>query len=137
MKYNQQAFTFGRQMGMSFKDTQGYQTALMQQTRRLAFNYGLAQEALIKFQTQYAQTTKRNIQLTQDEHEVTSAMIKLMGEEGTNALISNMDEMGGSINTAFEQGAMTFERAKAMGLNAAESTGLLAKKHENGFQICF
>lgn len=137
MKYNQQAFTFGRQMGMSFKDTQGYQKALMQQTRRLAFNYGLAQDALIKFQTQYAQTTKRNIQLTQDEHEVTSAMIKLMGEEGTNALISTMDEMGGSINTAFEQGAMTFERAKAMGLNAAESTGLLAKNMKMASRYAF
>lgn len=137
MKYNQQAFTFGRQMGMSFKDTQGYQTALMQQTRRLAFNYGLAQEALIKFQTQYAQTTKRNIQLTQDEHEVSSAMIKLMGEEGTNALISTMDEMGGSMNTAFEQGAMTFERAKAMGLNAAESTGLLAKNMKMASRYAF
>ena len=137
IKYNQQAFTFGRQMGMSFKDTQGYQTALMQQTRRLAFNYGLAQEALIKFQTQYAQTTKRNIQLTQDEHEVSSAMIKLMGEEGTNALISSMDEMGGSMNTAFEQGAMTFERAKAMGLNAAESTGLLAKNMKMASRYAF
>jgi hypothetical protein len=137
MKYNQQAFTFGRQMGMSFKDTQGYQTALMQQTRRLAFNYGLAQDALIKFQMQYAQTTKRNIQLTQDEHEVASAMIKLMGEEGTNALINTMDEMGGSINTAFEQGAMTFERAKAMGLNAAESTGLLAKNMKMASRYAF
>ena len=137
VKYNQQTFTFGRQMGMSFKDVQGYQTALMQQTRRLAFNYGLAQDALIKFQTQYAQTTKRNIQLTQDEHEVASAMIKLMGEEGTNALINTMDEMGGSMNTAFEQGAMTFERAKAMGLNAAESTGLLAKNMKMASRYAF
>lgn len=45
--------------------------------------------------------------------------------------------MGGSMNTAFEQGAMTFERAKAMGLNAAESTGLLAKNMKMASRYAF
>lgn len=45
---------------MSFKDVQGYQTALMQQTRGpLAFNYGLAQDALIKFKAQYAPNNQK------------------------------------------------------------------------------
>lgn len=116
-----------RAIGLTIRDTAGYQRAVMEDSKRLTSTYGIAANEVMKFQSNLAQATGRAQLLNEEERRNMAAMNKLLGPETTNATIKAFDELGGSVETATAHAAQTYELAKRYGLDASQASATFAK----------
>lgn len=116
-----------RTIGLTIRDTAGYQRAVMEDSKRLTSTYGIAANEVMKFQSNLAQATGRAQLLNEEERRNMAAMNKLLGPETTNATIKAFDELGGSVETATAHAAQTYELAKRYGLDASQASATFAK----------
>ena len=116
-----------RAIGLTIRDTAGYQRAVMEDSKRLTSTYGIAASEVMKFQSNLAQATGRAQLLNEEERRNMAAMNKLLGPETTNATIKAFDELGGSVETATAHAAQTYELAKRYGLDASQASATFAK----------
>ena len=116
-----------RTIGLTIRDTAGYQRAVMEDSKRLTSTYGIAASEVMKFQSNLAQATGRAQLLNEEERRNMAAMNKLLGPETTNATVKAFDELGGSVETATAHAAQTYEIAKRYGLDASQASASFAK----------
>lgn len=116
-----------RTIGLTIRDTAGYQRTVMEDSKRLTSTYGIAASEVMKFQSSLAQATGRAQLLNEEERRNMAAMNKLLGPETTNATIKAFDELGGSVETATAHAAQTYELAKRYGLDASQASATFAK----------
>ena len=116
-----------RTIGLTIRDTAGYQRTVMEDSKRLTSTYGIAANEVMKFQSNLAQATGRAQLLNEEERRNMAAMNKLLGPETTNATIKAFDELGGSVETATAHAAQTYEIAKRYGLDASQASASFAK----------
>lgn len=116
-----------RSIGLTIRDTAGYQRTVMEDSKRLTSNYGIAANEVMKFQSNLAQATGRAQLLNKEERRNMAAMNKLLGPETTNATVKAFDELGGSVEIATAHAAQTYEIAKRYGLDASQASASFAK----------
>lgn len=116
-----------RTIGLTIKDTAAYQRSVMEDSKALTYQYGIAASEVMKFQSNLAQATGRAQLLNEQERRNMAAMNKLLGPETTNATIKAFDELGGSVETATAHAAQTYEVAKRFGLDASQASATFAK----------
>lgn len=116
-----------RTIGLTIRDTAGYQRTVMEDSKRLTSTYGIAANEVMKFQSNLAQATGRAQLLNEEERRNMAAMNKLLGPETTNATVKAFDELGGSVETATAHAAQTYEIAKRYGLDASQASATFAK----------
>lgn len=116
-----------RTIGLTIRDTAGYQRTVMEDSKRLTSTYGIAASEVMKFQSNLAQATGRAQLLNEEERRNMAAMNKLLGPETTNTTIKAFDELGGSVETATAHAAQTYEIAKRYGLDASQASATFAK----------
>lgn len=137
MKFNDDAFRTMRQLGMSRQDIQSIQKSNIKDTMRMGLAYGLSVEDINKFQASVNRISGRNNVLSADAMESMAAGRVLLGEEVQNELIASFDKMGGSVDVAMSHAALSFERAKAMGLNAVQLSSNVAKNMHMASRYAF
>ena len=116
-----------RNIGLTIRDTAGYQRTVMEDSKALTYQYGIAADEVMKFQSNLAQATGRSQLLNEQERRNMAAMHKLIGPETTNATIKAFDELGASVETATAHAAQTYEVAKRFGLDASQASANFAK----------
>lgn len=116
-----------RTIGLTIRDTAAYQRSVMEDSKELTYQYGIAASEVMKFQSNLAQATGRAQLLNEQERRNMAAMNKLIGPESTNATIKSFDELGASVETATAHAAQTYEIAKRFGLDASQASATFAK----------
>lgn len=137
MKFNDDAFRTMRQLGMTRQDIQSIQKSNIKDTMRMGIAYGLSVDDINKFQAGLNRATGRNQILSSDAMESMAAGHVILGEEVQNELITSFDKMGGSVDVAMGHAALSFERAKAMGLNAVQLSSNVAKNMHMASRYAF
>lgn len=125
--FNDQVIKDTRNLGLTIRDTAGYQLTVIKNSKELMAQYGITAEQMSKFQRNLSEATGRAALLNQQEREGMAAMSKLIGDQTASELIKNFDAIGGSFETAMAHGAQTYELAKRYGLNAEQTSAAFAK----------
>lgn len=125
--FNDTAIQDTRKLGLTINDVIGYQHSLMEDSKELTYQYGIAASEVMKFQSSLAQATGRSQLLNEQERRNMAAMNKLLGPETMSATVKAFDELGGSVETATAHAAQTYEVAKRFGLDASQSSATFAK----------
>lgn len=125
--YDHELSQLGRNLGMNGNQINAFHTSRALSDQRLAYDFGLKREDITKFNETYSSITKRFSLLNDTDTMDMASMEKMMSPENAKNLLTNFDRIGGSIDSATAWGALTMERAKKMGLNAKEASGIFAK----------
>lgn len=125
--YDHELSQLGRGLGMNGNQINAFHTSRALSDQRLAYDFGLKREDITKFNETYSSITKRFSLLNDTDTMDMASMEKMMSPENARNLLTNFDRIGGSIDSATAWGALTMERAKKMGLNAKEASGIFAK----------
>lgn len=127
MDVQDRSFKTARQMGLSRSQAAAMTKAQLEMTKELAFEYGVTQEQLMKFQETYTQQTGKAIQLTKDEIEGMTVMSKLGDDQQASTWASEMAKYGKGIEETAGEFVLIQSKAKALGLNASNATATIAK----------
>ena len=127
MQVQDRSFKVARQMGLSREQAAAMTKAQLQMTKELAFEYGVTQEQLIKFQETYTQETGKAVQLTKGEIESMTVMSKLGDDNQAAQWASEMSKYGKGIEETAGEFVLIQDKAKALGLNASKATETIAK----------
>lgn len=127
MQVQDRSFKVARQMGLSREQAAAMTQAQLQMTKELAFEYGVTQEQLMKFQETYTQETGKAVQLTKGEIESMTVMSKLGDDNQAAQWASEMSKYGKGIEETAGEFVLIQDKAKALGLNASKATETIAK----------
>lgn len=127
MQVQDKTFKVARQMGLSREQAEAMTKAQLQMTKELAFEYGVTQEQLLKFQETYTQQTGKAVQLTKGEIESMTVMSKLGSDEQAAQWAVEMSKYGKGIEETAGEFVLIQDKAKALGLNASKATETIAK----------
>lgn len=127
MQVQDRSFKVARQMGLSREQAAAMTQAQLRMTKELAFEYGVTQEQLMKFQETYTQETGKAVQLTKGEIESMTVMSKLGDDNQAAQWASEMSKYGKGIEETAGEFVIIQDKAKALGLNASKATETIAK----------
>ena len=127
MQVQDRSFKVARQMGLSREQAAAMTKAQLQMTKELAFEYGVTQEQLMKFQETYTQETGKAVQLTKGEIESMTVMSKLGDDNQAAQWASEMSKYGKGIEETAGEFVLIQDKAKALCLNASKATETIAK----------
>lgn len=126
-KFHKEGIGFARDMGMSLNQAQAYTTALTRDTAKLAQQYGITSEAIIKIQKGLSEATSRQLMLNSTQREGFVQLSKLAGDSSVNKFAEEMmNGMGAQIDTVQGAVAKAYASAAKSGLNAKKTTELIA-----------
>lgn len=120
--YQQAAYDTGKAIGFSKKQTENYHKTILEQTKRIAYEFGLSKEEILKFQERYASATGRSIALTSRQSDMMAAMSKMIGAETTDQLMTNMDDLGGSLETSTLLASKLQSQSERQGLSLSKTS---------------
>lgn len=127
MEYEDTTFRIARGMGLNREQAQALTTANIKNVEKLAIAYGVSKDAIMKLQQGITDATQRNIILTREQTENLLALSKIADEATVAEAVESGAQLGVSINDSMAKLALTQEKARAFGLNAAKASQAFAK----------
>ena len=127
MEYEDTTFRIARGMGLNREQAQALTTANIKNVEKLAIAYGVSKDAIMKLQQGITDATQRNIILTREQTENLLALSKIADEATVSEAVESGAQLGISINDSMAKLALTQEKARAFGLNAAKASQAFAK----------
>jgi hypothetical protein len=138
LQYNQRAIAFGRQLGMSLKESQAYSEVLVSRAKDLGKAYGIAAEEVLKIQENLSNATGKALMLNDAQAETIVQINKLVGSNVYDQFTSEMmNGMGAQLGAV--QGAVSkaYATAAKSGLNAAQFSEKVAKNLSMANRLSF
>lgn len=120
LKYNEQAISDAKRLGMSLKSAYAYQTAMMQTSKELARNFGMTADQAMKMQQSFFEATGKATLLSKSQMEDVAAASKILGTESVASAIKIMDNMGSTAGEAVELMDRTYQRAANSGFDTVQ-----------------
>lgn len=120
LKYNEQAISDAKRLGMSLKSAYAYQTAMMQTSKELARNFGMTADQAMKMQQSFFEATGKATLLSKSQMEDVAAASKILGTESVASAIKIMDNMGSTAGEAVELMDRTYQRAANSGFDSVQ-----------------
>ena len=138
LQYNQRAIAFGRQLGMSLKESQAYSEVLVSRAKDLGKAYGITAEEVLKIQENLSKATGKALMLNNAQAETAVQINKLVGSDVYDQFTSEMmNGMGAQLGAV--QGAVSkaYATAAKSGLNAAQFSEKVAKNLSMANRLSF
>lgn len=127
MGFHEEGIAFARDMGMSLNQANAYTKALAENTAKLAFQYGVTSETILKVQRSMADATGKQILLNQKQTESFLQFTKLAGESSVAKFQEEMMQgMGAQIDTVEGAIAKAYATSAKSGLSAKKTTEIIA-----------
>ena len=127
MKFHEEGIAFARDMGMSLKEAQAYTKVLTTNTKKLAFEYGVTSETIMKIQRGLSEATSRQLFLNQVQTEHFVQLNKLAGESSVSKFAEEMmNGMGAQVDAVEGAIAKAYATATKSGLSAKKTTEMIA-----------
>lgn len=120
LRYNEQAISDAKRLGMSLKSAYAYQTAMMQTSKELARNFGMSADQAMKMQQSFFEATGKATILSKSQMEDVAAASKILGTESVASAIKIMDNMGSTAGEAVELIDRTYQRAANSGFDTVQ-----------------
>lgn len=138
LQYNQRAIAFGRQMGMSLKESQTYSEVLVSRAKEFGKAYGIAAEEVFKIQENLSKATGKALMLNDAQAETIVQINKLVGSDVFDQFTSEMmNSMGAQLSAV--QGAVSkaYASAAKSGLNAQKVSEKVAQNLSMANRLSF
>ena len=138
MSYHQEGISFGRQIGLTFQQSQAYTKALTASAAELGIKYGITADKVFELQRNLTQATGRQLMFNKAQAETQVQINKLLDTNVSNAITEQMmNRMGGQIGAVQGMLAKVYKTAMTHGLNAATYSDKVAKNLQLANKLSF
>jgi len=137
-EYNQHGINVARQLGMNFKEAQGYTETLIDRAIVLGKKYGISAKQVFELQENLSAASGKALMLNNQEAERMVQINKMVGTSVANDFISEiMTHMGGQLSTV--QGAVSkaYATGAKSGLNAVKFSEKVASNLSMANRLSF